>query len=369
MGVRAVAIIATLVTASVVSTSLVPPFASTAQAADCSPGVTVVGFRGSGEGKASHGDVSNGWSGPMLTKIIDRARKITYTDGSSFSTVPILGVPYPAIPMSEFADNKQDLFESTEKGRLQGIKALQDARQECESMKFILMGYSQGVIVARQVATSVPQDWVVGVFGVGDPAQKPNGDGVRGDGRSGNGVYRAIAGSQVDDFYSRDVEYASYCHSSDPICDFTEFSKIATGGAFHGSYGKDYSELSEMALIVAAWARTVTKNSASNQSGSLTFDVMNTSEELPDGVWFRESPRTADTKKTTGLGVYEGESVRLTCYGWGDSVSDKENRLWYQVVNLTRPKVNGEENSGWLNAHYVDDKQVANVVDGGVKEC
>jgi hypothetical protein len=33
------------------------------------------------------------------------------------------------------------------------------------------------------------------------------------------------------------------------------------------------------------------------------FTVMNTSETPPDGVWFRNSPHTADTDRVTGHGV------------------------------------------------------------------
>ncbi|MGI5238561.1 GDSL-type esterase/lipase family protein [Dactylosporangium sp. CA-139066] len=100
------------------------------------------------------------------------------------------------------------------------------------------------------------------------------------------------------------------------------------------------------------------------------FTVMNTSETSPDGVWFRNSPHTADTDRVTGHGVYAGNQVRLDCYGWGDVVAPYNNSLWYRASNLTRPTTpNGGANTGWLNAHYIDDGQKANVVDTGVPAC
>lgn len=99
------------------------------------------------------------------------------------------------------------------------------------------------------------------------------------------------------------------------------------------------------------------------------FTVMNTSEAPPDGVWFRNSPHTADTDRVTGHGVYMGEQVELLCYGFGDSVGPYDDRLWYDVLNVTRPTNDGVSNSGWLNAHYIDDGLVANQVDAGVVPC
>lgn len=96
---------------------------------------------------------------------------------------------------------------------------------------------------------------------------------------------------------------------------------------------------------------------------------MNTSETPPDGVWFRDSPHTADTDRVTGHGVYMNEQVRLRCYGWGDSVGKYNDTLWYRADNVTRPTNDGVANTGWLNAHYVNDGQNANVVDVGVPPC
>ena len=98
------------------------------------------------------------------------------------------------------------------------------------------------------------------------------------------------------------------------------------------------------------------------------FTVMNTSETPPDGVWFRNSPHTADTDRVTGHGVYGGDQVQLNCYAFGDSGGQYNDTLWYYVNNVTRPTVsgNGTSNVGYLNAHYVNDGKDANVVDAGV---
>jgi hypothetical protein len=99
------------------------------------------------------------------------------------------------------------------------------------------------------------------------------------------------------------------------------------------------------------------------------FTVMNTSETLPDGVWFRNSPHEGDTSRITGLGVYMNERVELRCYAFGDAVGPYADRLWYDVVNVSRPTNDGAPNVGYLNAHFINDGKVANAVDPGVPAC
>jgi hypothetical protein len=127
-------------------------------------------------------------------------------------------------------------------------------------------------------------------------------------------------------------------------------------------------------LLVAALLVTGTgigltsANVASAASGPI-FTVMNTSETLPDGVWFRNSPHTGDTDRVTGHGVYMNERVQLECFAWGDPVGPYSNRLWYYVLNVTRPVNAGVTNQGYLNAHYINDGKLANQVDSGVPQC
>jgi hypothetical protein len=100
-----------------------------------------------------------------------------------------------------------------------------------------------------------------------------------------------------------------------------------------------------------------------------TFNVMNTSEQPPDGVWFRNSPHQADTSRVTGLGVYQGESIMAICYATGDAVGPYANTIWYYAQNMTRPTNNGQPNRGYLNAHYVNDGMTTNVPYASVPTC
>ena len=99
------------------------------------------------------------------------------------------------------------------------------------------------------------------------------------------------------------------------------------------------------------------------------FTVMNTDDPPPDGVWFRWAPYTADTHEITGDGVYANEQVQLQCYAFGQGVGPYDDTLWYFVQNITRPTIDGMDDSGYLNAHYINDGQLAGVVDAGVPAC
>jgi hypothetical protein len=115
---------------------------------------------------------------------------------------------------------------------------------------------------------------------------------------------------------------------------------------------------------------TPTQSSPTPTPASLpTYTVMNTDSPPPDGVWFRWAPHTADTNRITGDGVYANEQVQLQCYAWGDAVGPYNDTLWYFVVNLTRPTIDGTADSGYLNAHYIDDGAIAGQVDSGVPAC
>lgn len=100
-----------------------------------------------------------------------------------------------------------------------------------------------------------------------------------------------------------------------------------------------------------------------------TFPVMNTDEQPPDGVWFRNSPHQADTNRETGFGVYRGESIAVDCWASGDAVGQYGNTIWYRGLNVSRPSVNGHSNYGYLNTHYVNDGMNANQVAPGVPSC
>jgi hypothetical protein len=56
-------------------------------------------------------------------------------------------------------------------------------------------------------------------------------------------------------------------------------------------------------------------------AGQLVYPVMNTSEQPPDGVWFRyDALNNNDTYRITGLGVYAGEHLRVKCFAVGAQV-------------------------------------------------
>lgn len=123
-------------------------------------------------------------------------------------------------------------------------------------------------------------------------------------------------------------------------------------------------------LVATAGAMAATAPAALAASGPV-YTVMNTNNPPPDGVWFRNSPHTADTNRITGDGVYMNDSVRLICYAFGDAVGPYNDTLWYDVTNLTRPTVpsTGAPNTGYLNAHYINDGKAAGQVDAGVPQC
>jgi hypothetical protein len=123
-----------------------------------------------------------------------------------------------------------------------------------------------------------------------------------------------------------------------------------------------------LAAVITTLGLTGAATHVSAASGPI-FTVMNTSETLPDGVWFRNSPHTADTDRVTGHGVYMNEQVQLECYAWGDAVGPYNNQLWYFVLNVTRPTNAGVTNQGYLNAHYINDGANANQIDAGVPQC
>ena len=137
--------------------------------------------------------------------------------------------------------------------------------------------------------------------------------------------------------------------------------------SLRGSHGENERGNAEQATPCGG-SQPVPKPPPPPSAGPI-FTVMNTSETLPDGVWFRNSPHTSDTDRVTGHGVYKNERVQLHCYAFGDSVGRYNDKLWYRVTNVTRPTINGRPNTGFLNAHYINDGKLANQVDAGVPAC
>jgi hypothetical protein len=124
-------------------------------------------------------------------------------------------------------------------------------------------------------------------------------------------------------------------------------------------------------LVVACLIAVASPSSAS--AAMPIYAVMNTSEYPPDGVYFRTAADWAKTDKVTGLGVYAGDRVQLACFAHGTNVPRRDNvtnTVWYVADNVTRPKApNGQVNSGWINAHFVDDGTGPGQVAPGVAPC
>jgi hypothetical protein len=99
------------------------------------------------------------------------------------------------------------------------------------------------------------------------------------------------------------------------------------------------------------------------------FPVMNTSEQPPDGVWFRYGPDPSLTTRTTGVGVYAGEHVRVKCWWAGTAFGPYANTIWYYAYDVERPVAAGQSNEGWINTHYVDDGMTANHAHPSVPGC
>ncbi len=263
------------------SAALIAPAART-QPAECAK-VEIVTFRGSGEDAVDDGDRSNGLSGRTLQGVINKARELASPSGYTLTGVPVYGVPYPAIPFEEYADKDQDLFDSVEYGRLFGDGYIHKRRQECASTgtRFVLAGYSQGVIAARQVAADVPPGWIAGVFGLGDPAQMPDARGVTGTGTNGDGIYRQLikkdGQASSDSFYDLPLPLHLFCHEDDPVCDYEFKLKWPPIGDFgpHTNYGSTGDELAQLASVLRGMAETATTTPPPpDSSGAGPADLM-----------------------------------------------------------------------------------------------
>lgn len=123
------------------------------------------------------------------------------------------------------------------------------------------------------------------------------------------------------------------------------------------------------AVVIMSAASVVGTATAAVSADMPVFPVMNTSEQPPDGVWFRYGPDPSQTTRTTGVGVYRGEHVRVKCYSIGTSFGPYRNAIWYYAYNVERPTAAGRSNEGWINTHYVDDGMTANHAHPSVPSC
>lgn len=211
---------------------------------DCAS-ITVLAFRGSGEGNVNHavtandsaahayadtGLVTNGWEGPTLARLVS-----PLAQDAADASIRVVGVGpagdlpapgYPAAPVGP--TDLVGIAESAQSGAIAAELIIKQAKStaivnQCEfAPRFIAVGYSQGAIAARVLAQLNPTD-VVGVVTLGDPAQKPNAAGSVGDGAAGNGLMRWLVpyfADKFDGLYAQDTVTAALCHAGDPVCDF-----------------------------------------------------------------------------------------------------------------------------------------------------
>ncbi|WP_410666759.1 hypothetical protein [Amycolatopsis sp. cmx-4-68] len=122
-------------------------------------------------------------------------------------------------------------------------------------------------------------------------------------------------------------------------------------------------------VVIITAAGVVGTVSAASSADMPQFPVMNTSEQPPDGVWFRYGPDPSQTTRTTGVGVYRGEHVRVKCYTIGTPFGPYNNTIWYYAYDVERPTAAGRSNEGWINTHYVDDGMTANHAHPSVPSC
>jgi hypothetical protein len=212
----------------------------------------LIAFRGSGEPHVNDG-FSNGWEGPMLGQFLITARGLRFADGGDLTGVPVYGVPYQAVSSTNPVTFTLDLGASVDDGVRQGLAAVRGVAAACPGRtRVVLAGYSQGAMVVHRVALQSPAGVVGGSFLIGDPDQKPGAPGVYGPGSAGDGLGRILLGG-TDAFYTLPIVRFSYCHSGDPICDFTYADALSTGP--HSSYGQSADERLLLAEYLANVAR------------------------------------------------------------------------------------------------------------------
>lgn len=95
-------------------------------------------------------------------------------------------------------------------------------------------------------------------------------------------------------------------------------------------------------------------------TGSLVYPIANAA----GGIYYRSSPHWSDTPQTPGVGVFDGDRVRLICGSQGEPVGPYSNTAWSYVTNLSRSVGNG-----WVNEHYINDGAPANGFVAGEPAC
>ena len=325
-GVTAVAVLATVVTFSVLGINRAGEFEQAIEG-ECAP-LVVLAFRGSGEQNLTAGVhnsagapfrysdselVTNGWEGITLDGLFETLSQTEYNDlkGDTIPVVPIgpasVDEPFGYDAISavleassvgsalSFANSK--LLHSATRGAEAATHLIQDYLTKSEGCpvtpKFVVTGYSQGAMAARHTAELNPES-VLAVLKIGDPYQMPDGLGVRAEGASGIGIIRWKADSAqqqlLDAYYDAFDTTSSVCHAGDPICEFSPIEgllKLATGNyGDHMDYYTDIypGEAEEDALTIArlAYEQRMLALAAAEAGETVSFEEAN-----PDAVQLR----------------------------------------------------------------------------------
>lgn len=235
--------------------------------AGCTPAV-IMAFRGSGEHPDAvdslndpfdHIQDTDGWEGKTLHRAL-RAYE-SAVGGTVASSVPVIDVGseldpdtkvtgYPSKALNtEFALFTPVLLNSAARGtdeaaaRMYAIQAAQGA--DCAPTRFVLLGYSQGAVVARSLSQVFPVE-VAGTVLIGDPFQAPDAQGNQGDGAGGEGAIRvqnAFNKAGMDSYYDDSRHQTSLCHEKDPVCNFNLFQMLTDSASGHEDYVTGQSEI------------------------------------------------------------------------------------------------------------------------------
>ena len=196
---------ATLMIAGILA--IIVPSSASAAPTNCVP-VAMMAMRGSSEepippATYSPNQVSNGYEGAIITRLLwgltwhygtDPALKdipvigLTSADGYVAAGLPESGIYGALSPGSDF-------FTSAVNGaaavinKMDSFQATQDAA--CPKTKWVLLGFSQGSMVARWAYAEAPNR-IASLYLIGDPFQEPNKQGNIGNGNGGSGVITAL---------------------------------------------------------------------------------------------------------------------------------------------------------------------------------
>lgn len=106
------------------------------------------------------------------------------------------------------------------------------------------------------------------------------------------------------------------------------------------------------AVVSMAVATGLLTTAGATAHANPTFTVVG----ADGGVYFRSAADWNTPEVTPGVGIYNGDTVVLECYNFGTTTPYSANHLWYQVVDLSRPVIDGYGNhpGGYVNDHFLN---------------